>query len=89
MFTHDSYERQRDLTRKTGRYIEVKPQIFCIGDIMEAQCSMAFIKPKEGTARMKVILRAIVLVNSNHSSVSNTMQERDDSAPNMFIASQC
>lgn len=74
MFTHDHYERQRDLTRKTGKYIKVKPQIFHVGNIGEVQCSMVFIKLKEGMARMKVILRAIALVNSDHSSVSDTMQ---------------
>ncbi|PBK59382.1 hypothetical protein ARMSODRAFT_966895 [Armillaria solidipes] len=44
------------------RYVKAKPQIFRIGDIMEAQCSIGFIMSKRGSVRMKLVLRAIALV---------------------------
>ncbi|SJL05828.1 uncharacterized protein ARMOST_09164 [Armillaria ostoyae] len=49
------------------KYIKAKPQIFRIGDIVEAQCSIVFIKAKGGDIRMKLVLRAIALVNYEHS----------------------
>ncbi|KAK0433368.1 hypothetical protein EV421DRAFT_1741671 [Armillaria borealis] len=49
------------------RYVKVKPQMFRIGDIVEAQCSVVFVKCKGAGIRMKVILRALVLVNCEYS----------------------
>ncbi|KAK0506574.1 hypothetical protein EDD18DRAFT_1097840 [Armillaria luteobubalina] len=53
--------------RGKKRYTTAKPQIFQVGDIVEAQCSMVFLKGNNSTVRLKVVLRAIVLVNCNHS----------------------
>ncbi|KAK0436835.1 uncharacterized protein EV420DRAFT_1281031, partial [Desarmillaria tabescens] len=53
------------------RYVSAKLQIFRVGDIVEAQCLMVFLRTNKGTARMKMILRALTLVNSNNSMVSN------------------
>lgn len=60
------------MNRLTGehRYVKAKPQIFRIRDIMEAQCSIVFIKGKGASVRMKLVLRAIALVNYKHSMVS-------------------
>ncbi|KAK0434677.1 uncharacterized protein EV420DRAFT_1282447, partial [Desarmillaria tabescens] len=55
------------------RYVMVKPQMLRIGDIVEAQCSMVFMKTNDGVAKTKLILRAIALANSDHSSVSTSM----------------
>ncbi|KAK0457946.1 uncharacterized protein EV420DRAFT_1764467 [Desarmillaria tabescens] len=49
-------------------YVSAKLQIFRVGDIVEAQCSMVFLRTNEGTARMKMILRALALVNSDNST---------------------
>ncbi|PBK63511.1 hypothetical protein ARMSODRAFT_1057936 [Armillaria solidipes] len=49
------------------RYVKAKPQIFRIGDIVEAQCSVVFVKCKGAGIRMKVILRALALVNCEYS----------------------
>lgn len=46
--------------------------MFRIGEVVEAQCSQVFMKANEGAARMKLILRALALVNSDHLSVSST-----------------
>ncbi|KAK0455523.1 uncharacterized protein EV420DRAFT_1481368 [Desarmillaria tabescens] len=56
------------------RYVTVKPQIFPVGNVVEAQCSMVFMRNNEGTARMKTILRALALVNCDHSSEERTNQ---------------
>ncbi|PBK65102.1 hypothetical protein ARMSODRAFT_978521 [Armillaria solidipes] len=53
------------------RYVPAKPQMFRVGDIVEVQCSLVFMKTNEGAVRMKLILRALALVNSNHSSKAN------------------
>ncbi|PBK59902.1 hypothetical protein ARMSODRAFT_1027029 [Armillaria solidipes] len=49
------------------RYVKAKPQMFRIGDIVEAQCSVVFVKCKGAGIRMKVILRALALVNCEYS----------------------
>ncbi|KAK0449817.1 uncharacterized protein EV420DRAFT_1646817 [Desarmillaria tabescens] len=49
-------------------YVSAKPQIFRVGDIVEAQCSVVFLRTNEGTARMKMILRALALINSDNST---------------------
>ncbi|KAK0494915.1 hypothetical protein EDD18DRAFT_1106775 [Armillaria luteobubalina] len=41
------------------RYIIAKPQIFQARDIVEAQCSMAFLKGNNGMARLEAVLRAV------------------------------
>ncbi|PBK76196.1 hypothetical protein ARMSODRAFT_1078394 [Armillaria solidipes] len=45
------------------RYMVAKPQTFRVGDIVEIQMSMVFVKDKRGLVKMKTILRAIALVN--------------------------
>ncbi|KAK0445728.1 hypothetical protein EV421DRAFT_1902096 [Armillaria borealis] len=43
------------------RYMVGKPQTFRVGDIVEIQTSMVFVKDKRGLVKMKTILRAIAL----------------------------
>ncbi|KAK0224277.1 hypothetical protein IW262DRAFT_1459341 [Armillaria fumosa] len=52
--------------RGKKRYTIAKPQIFRVGDIVEAQCSMVFLKSNNSTVRLKAILRAIALINCDH-----------------------
>ncbi|PBK69293.1 hypothetical protein ARMSODRAFT_843333, partial [Armillaria solidipes] len=51
------------LDGKKKRYIPARPQVFRLGDIVEAQCSVVFVKSKGGGVKTKLILRALVLVN--------------------------
>ncbi|KAK0475004.1 hypothetical protein EDD18DRAFT_1090301 [Armillaria luteobubalina] len=57
--------------KKRPRYLETKPQAFRVGDIVEAQCSIVFIACRGGEAKMKLILRALALVNCDHTIVSS------------------
>ncbi len=50
-------------------YIPVKPQLFRIGDIVEAQITLAVIRGKKRTHRMKPILRAIVMLDKGYTQV--------------------
>ncbi|KAK0472969.1 hypothetical protein IW261DRAFT_1310507, partial [Armillaria novae-zelandiae] len=45
------------------RYIKTKPQVFHVSDIVEARCSIVFMSCKGGDTKMKLILRALALVN--------------------------
>ncbi|KAK0220720.1 hypothetical protein IW262DRAFT_1272557, partial [Armillaria fumosa] len=53
------------------RYVETKPQVFRVGDIVEARCFIVFMTCKGGDTRMKLILRGLALVNCEHMAVSN------------------
>ncbi|SJL13219.1 uncharacterized protein ARMOST_16658 [Armillaria ostoyae] len=55
------------IENRKKRYVKAKPQMFRIGDIVEAQCSVVFMKCKGAGIRMKVILRALALVNCEYS----------------------
>ncbi|KAK0433745.1 uncharacterized protein EV420DRAFT_1283049, partial [Desarmillaria tabescens] len=63
--------------KRQARYVSAKPQIFRVGDIVEAQCSVMFLRTNEGMARMKMILRALALINSDNSTVSNGIHNDD------------
>ncbi|PBK92318.1 hypothetical protein ARMGADRAFT_1031192 [Armillaria gallica] len=63
------------------RYVEAKLQIFRVGDIVKAQCFMVFIKTNEDTARMKVILRALALINCDHSLKGNADRKNATNMP--------
>ncbi|KAK0433173.1 hypothetical protein EV421DRAFT_1741773 [Armillaria borealis] len=63
------------------RYMEAKPQIFRVGDIVEVQCSMVFMKTNESMAKMKAILRALALINCDHSSKANADRKNAENMP--------
>ncbi|KAK0500119.1 hypothetical protein EDD18DRAFT_1102303 [Armillaria luteobubalina] len=60
--------------RGKKRYTMAKPQIFRVGDIVEAQCSMVFLRSNNSAVRLKPVLRAIVLVNCDHSMKSTYIE---------------
>ncbi|KAK0235042.1 hypothetical protein EDD85DRAFT_791937 [Armillaria nabsnona] len=45
------------------RYVGAKPQIFRVGDIVEVQCSIVFMRSKGSSIKMKLILRGVAMVN--------------------------
>ncbi|PBK89398.1 hypothetical protein ARMGADRAFT_936229, partial [Armillaria gallica] len=53
------------------RYIPAKLRVFRLGDIVEVQCSVVFVKSKGGNVKMKLILRALALVNCKYAMVSH------------------
>ncbi|PBL01559.1 hypothetical protein ARMGADRAFT_1107262 [Armillaria gallica] len=55
------------------------------GDVVEVQCSLVFMKSHEGAARMKLILRALTLVNSDHSSKANADRRNTVNTPSPSI----
>ncbi|KAK0494085.1 hypothetical protein EDD18DRAFT_1077907 [Armillaria luteobubalina] len=70
------YYRGATLTRAGGggnRYIVAKPQTFRVGDIVEVQMSMVFVKDKRGRVKMKTILRVIAMVNCDIAMVSESL----------------
>ncbi|KAK0465733.1 hypothetical protein IW261DRAFT_1598537 [Armillaria novae-zelandiae] len=60
------------------RYIETKPQVFHVGNIVEARCSIVFVSCKGGDAKMKLILRALALVNCEHTTDADRERKRGD-----------
>ncbi|KAK0216370.1 hypothetical protein IW262DRAFT_1464909 [Armillaria fumosa] len=65
--------------RGKKRCTVAKPQIFWVGDIVEAQCSMVFLKSNNSAVRLKAILRAIALVNCDHlMQASNNRKNATD-----------
>lgn len=54
----------------TGRYIKAKPQMFRVGDLIKAQCSVVFMKSRGTGIRIKVVLCTLALVNCEYSMVS-------------------
>ncbi|KAK0480580.1 hypothetical protein IW261DRAFT_1592981 [Armillaria novae-zelandiae] len=60
------------------RYIETKPQVFRVGDIVEARCSIVFVSCKGGDAKMKLILHALALVNCEHTTDADRERKRGD-----------
>ncbi|KAK0207536.1 hypothetical protein IW262DRAFT_1281958, partial [Armillaria fumosa] len=58
------------------RYIIAKPQTFRVGDIVEVQTSMVFVKDKRGQVKMKTILRAIAMVNCDITMVSKSFEQQ-------------
>ncbi|KAK0436088.1 hypothetical protein EV421DRAFT_1716138, partial [Armillaria borealis] len=54
-----------------GRYTKARPQIFRVGDIIEVQCSVVFIKTRKTSARMNLILCALAMVDCQHTMVSD------------------
>ncbi|KAK0443715.1 uncharacterized protein EV420DRAFT_1649184 [Desarmillaria tabescens] len=67
------------------RYMMVKPQMLRIGDIVEAQCSMVFMKTNNGVTKTKLILRAIALANSDHSSKANAERRNTANTPSQSV----
>ncbi|PBK86486.1 hypothetical protein ARMGADRAFT_1035376 [Armillaria gallica] len=65
------------LDGRKKRYIPAKPQSFRLGDIAEVQCSVVFMKSKGGSVKMKLILRALALVNCEHAMNTDREQKRD------------
>ncbi|KAK0218415.1 hypothetical protein EDD85DRAFT_961684 [Armillaria nabsnona] len=49
------------------RYVRAKPQMFRVGDIVEAQCSIVFVRCKGNGAKMKSILQGLAMVNCDHT----------------------
>ncbi|KAK0438271.1 hypothetical protein EV421DRAFT_1906806 [Armillaria borealis] len=66
------------LDGKKKRYIPARPQVFRLGDIVEAQCLVVFVKSKGGGVKMKLILRALALVNCEHAMVSHQNTQREE-----------
>ncbi|KAK0215552.1 hypothetical protein IW262DRAFT_1299805 [Armillaria fumosa] len=60
------------------RYVETKPQVFRMGDIVEARCSIMFVTCKGGDARMKLILRGLALVNCEHTADADRARKKGD-----------
>ncbi|KAK0492680.1 hypothetical protein EDD18DRAFT_1108686 [Armillaria luteobubalina] len=60
--------------RGKKRYTMAKPQIFRVGDIVEAQCSMVFLRSNNSVVRLKPVLRTIALVNCDHSMKSTYIE---------------
>ncbi|KAK0491719.1 hypothetical protein EDD18DRAFT_1358492 [Armillaria luteobubalina] len=60
------------------RYVETKPQVFRVSDIVEARCSIVFVTCKGGDAKMKLILRALALVNCEHTTDADRERKRGD-----------
>ncbi|KAK0471418.1 hypothetical protein IW261DRAFT_1425226 [Armillaria novae-zelandiae] len=57
------------------RYQRARPQLFRIGDIVEVQCSIIIFKARGARHRMKLILRAITMLDCNmtlHSAPEET-----------------
>ncbi|KAK0222348.1 hypothetical protein IW262DRAFT_1296908 [Armillaria fumosa] len=71
--------------RGKKRYTIAKPQIFWAGDIVEAQCSMVFLKSNNSVVKLKVVLRAVALVNCDHSmqASSDRKNATDQPGPTM------
>ncbi len=61
-----------DQTDHIHRYQRARPQLFRVGDIVEIQCSIIIVKGKGSKHRMKLVLRAIVLLNCEIVLVSVT-----------------
>jgi hypothetical protein len=47
------------------------PNKFCIGDIVEAQLSFMVVTVKEGKPKLILVMRALTLLNSTQSKVSD------------------
>ncbi|PBK59379.1 hypothetical protein ARMSODRAFT_899314, partial [Armillaria solidipes] len=60
------------------RYVKAKLQMFRVGDLVEAQCSVVFVKSRGAGIRIKVILRALALVNCEYSMVSELLPKGKD-----------
>ncbi|KAK0442213.1 hypothetical protein EV421DRAFT_1736444 [Armillaria borealis] len=41
--------------------------MFRVGDIVEAQCSVVFVRSKGSSVKMKLILRGVAMVNCDHA----------------------
>lgn len=68
----------RGIAGEKKRYLETKPQAFRVGDIVEAQCSIVFIACRGGEAKMKLILRALALVNCDHTINAERERKKGD-----------
>ncbi|KAK0457360.1 uncharacterized protein EV420DRAFT_1480831 [Desarmillaria tabescens] len=51
------------------KYMGAKPHMFRTGDIVEAQCSVVFVRCKGGSVKTKLVLHAIAMVNCEHTMV--------------------
>ncbi|PBK90859.1 hypothetical protein ARMGADRAFT_1032361 [Armillaria gallica] len=59
-----------------GRYARAKMQMFRVGDIVEAQCSVVFVRYKGNGAKMKLILRGMAMVNCDHAMNADRERRR-------------
>ncbi len=62
--------------------------MFRVGDIVEVQSSVVFIKTKNGPARMKTVLRAIALMNCEHTMVRDKYIQNKHMRSMVFIFTQ-
>jgi len=53
------------------RYLEIKPSQFHVGDIVEVQASFVVVPLKDQKFKMLTTMRALTLLNSAFSLVSN------------------
>lgn len=56
-----------------NRHEECEPQVFRVGDIVEAQISFIVIPVKGGRRKMLTVLRSLALIKGNVTSVSATL----------------
>lgn len=52
------------------RYERCEPQVFRVGDIVEAQVSLIVIPVKGGRRKMLTVLRSLALIKANFKKVS-------------------
>ncbi|KAK0207425.1 hypothetical protein IW262DRAFT_1302765 [Armillaria fumosa] len=62
-------------TNAPDRDMIAKPQIFQMGDAAEAQYCMVFLKGSNGAVRLEAVLRAVALINCNHSMGTKSMNK--------------
>ncbi|KAK0244860.1 hypothetical protein EDD85DRAFT_785224 [Armillaria nabsnona] len=60
------------------KYQVAKPQLFWVGDIIEAQITLAIVRGKKRTHRIKLILRAIVLLDAEYTQARSGRQSKSD-----------
>jgi hypothetical protein len=72
--TKDTYHSSaNDVTDKATSVEEVNPQIFRVGDIVEAQVSFIAVPLKDNKYKMIVVLRSVALLDASFSQVRNLL----------------
>ncbi|PBK94445.1 hypothetical protein ARMGADRAFT_927746 [Armillaria gallica] len=61
---------------EVSRYSKARPQIFRVGNVVEVQFSIAFIKARNTTTRMKLVLRAVAMVDCQHAMNADREKKR-------------
>lgn len=63
------------------RYQCARPQLFRVGDIVEIQCSVIFVKARGTKHRMKLVLRSIALLDCEIALVSSILCKSPNRIP--------